>query len=192
MKRNTVLIDLKGNIGDYVKTIYTQQATNDVDIRSLQTSLNVQIKKSLNLPATNDNCKKLWESLTTIVKQFKVSDANNAVFKEIVKAVDNIGREIAYIGYRKGWKYRPIAIFNDYDDNELVMAFKIILVNQYNDTKIIPAGYMSHDEYVKDILDGKGYSTMTDEELLIEAKKMQEFINNERNNGGFKLTGTDE
>ena len=36
MKKNTVFVNLNGNLGDYTERIFTQEVTNDNEIVSLQ------------------------------------------------------------------------------------------------------------------------------------------------------------
>lgn len=191
-KNNVIFLDLKGDLMNYLDFIFTKARTSDVTIHSLKTQLNLIIKeaKEGKLRATAFNCEYIWKKLTATVKEANIQRKNDPCYKEIIKAIDTIGQHIAYISSRKGWKYKPMAIYDNYTDEELITAFKIILVNQYSDKSLVPSPYTTHEEYVEDALDKKGYSTMTDEELLIEATKMKNFLQQKRNTE-FKATGTD-
>lgn len=193
MKKQTVFIELKGYLSDYAKTIYTQTASSSKDIQALQAHLNVIIKQAQTLPATAENCKSLWETLTTTVKNSAITDKKQQTYLEIIEAVDNIGKEIAYLGYRKGWKYRPIKIYSTYNDEELMEAFKIIILNEYNDKNLGLSLVKNHKEY-QEVIDQRGYYKMTDEELLVEAKKMAEYVRAKREEKPvtFKATGTED
>lgn len=192
MRKNTFFTNLKGNIGDHVKRIRTQAKTTDIQLRELQTKLNVIINGMQDKPATAENCRTLWNDITTVFHETEIKHKEYAVYEELVNAVDTIGKDIAYIGYRKSWKYKPMTIYDNYDDNEILTAFKVILLNQYNDKDVVPHPYKTHKDYVEGSLDGKGYSTMTDEELLAEAKKMRDYLKKKRESERtFKATGTD-
>jgi len=100
--KQTVFITLKGNIDRYVQMIFTKTNTKNKDVQILKTKLNIQIKDFLELPATADNCKELWQNLMEIFKETEITDKKDECYKEIVKAVDDIGKKIAYISKRTG------------------------------------------------------------------------------------------
>ena len=104
MKKNTVFVTLIGTIGDYAEKIYTQSASSDDAIVLLQKKLNVTISMMGKLPATAENCKALWTKLVDLVHNSGVVHTEYDKYKEIIKAVDEIGENIAYLVPRFGIK----------------------------------------------------------------------------------------
>lgn len=102
MKKNTVFVNLNGNLGDYAEKIYTQSATSDNAIVLLQKKLNATISMMGKLPATAENCKALWNKLTELVHNAGVVHTEYDKYKEIINAVDKIGENIAYLVPRFG------------------------------------------------------------------------------------------
>lgn len=102
MKKNTVFVNLNGAIGDYAEKIYTQSASNDNAIVLLQKKLNATISMMGKLPATAENCKALWTKLVDLVHNSGVVHKEYDKYKEIIKAVDEIGENIAYLLPRFG------------------------------------------------------------------------------------------
>lgn len=186
LNRTTVFIDLKGYLNNYVKTIYTKSTTGDKNIHLLKSQINVAIKKAMTLPATADNCKILWESLKKIVDNANIQHKEYDAYKEIIEAVDSIGYSIAYMCKRTngGWKYRPITIYPDYNDDELLLATKIILLNLYNEGTITdtthpntPYHYMSDEDLL-----AKGKQLQCEIEMKKQNKKAVEFVAKTDNN----------
>lgn len=102
MKKNTVFVTLIGTIGDYAEKIYTQSASSDDAIVLLQKKLNVTISMMGKLPATAENCKALWTKLVDLVHNAGVLHTEYEAYQEIIKAVDEIGENIAYLVPRFG------------------------------------------------------------------------------------------
>ena len=102
MKKNTVFVNLNGNLGDYAERIFTQSASSDNEIIVLQKKLNATISMMGKLPATAENCKALWTKLVDLVYNAGVVHTEYEAYKEIIKAVDEIGENIAYIVPRIG------------------------------------------------------------------------------------------
>ena len=102
MKKNTVFVNLNGNLGDYAEKIYTQSASSDNEIIVLQKKLNATISMMGKLPATAENCKALWTKLVDLVKNAGVVHTEYDKYKEIINAVDEIGENIAYLVPRIG------------------------------------------------------------------------------------------
>ena len=102
MKKNTVFVNLNGNLGDYAEKIYTQSASNDNAIVLLQKKLNATISMMGKLPATAENCKALWTKLVDLVHNSGVVHKEYDKYKEIINAVDKIGENIAYLVPRFG------------------------------------------------------------------------------------------
>lgn len=104
MKKNTVFVNLNGNLGDYAERIFTQAVTTDNEIIVLKKKLNATISTMSKLPANVENCKALWNRLTDLVHNAGVVHTEYDAYKEIVKAVDDIGYSIAYVSPRNGIK----------------------------------------------------------------------------------------
>ena len=185
-KYNTVFVDLKGDIEDYVSKIYTKTKTRDTEIQNLQTRLNVLIKQSGNLQASAVNLKNLWNNLTDIMKGEAVTNRNDIAYQEIVQSVVEIGETIAFICKRRrgGWKNTPINFYSHYTDEDTLNAFKIVLLNQYNNGEFkkdkdgnlycVSNGWSGEIESgIKHTLIND-VSTMTDEELMPWAIKCKE------------------
>lgn len=102
MKKNTVFVNLNGNLGDYAERIFTQSASSDNEIIVLQKKLNATISMMGKLPATAENCKALWTKLVDLVHNAGVVHTEYEAYKEIINAVDKIGENIAYIVPRIG------------------------------------------------------------------------------------------
>ena len=102
MKKNTVFVNLNGNLGDYAEKIFTQSASSDNEIIVLQKKLNATISMMGKLPATAENCKALWYRLTDLVHNAGVVHTEYEAYKEIINAVDKIGENIAYLVPRIG------------------------------------------------------------------------------------------
>ena len=102
MKKQTVFVTLNGKIGDYVEKIYTQETTSDNSIVLLQKKLNATISIMGKLPATAENCKALWTKLVDLVHNAGVVHTEYEAYQEIIKAVDEIGENIAYLVPRFG------------------------------------------------------------------------------------------
>ena len=102
MKKQTVFVSLIGTIGDYVEKIYTQETTGDNSIVLLQKKLNVTISMMSELPATAENCKALWTKLVELIYNSGVVHKEYEAYQEIIKAVDEIGENIAYLVPRFG------------------------------------------------------------------------------------------
>ena len=102
MKKNTVFVNLNGKLGDYVEKIFTQSASSDNEIIVLQKKLNATISMMGKLPATAENCKALWTKLVDLVHNAGVVHTEYEAYKEIIKAVDEIGENIAYLVPRWG------------------------------------------------------------------------------------------
>lgn len=102
MKKQTVFVTLTGNLGDYVEKIYTQSSSSDNAIVLLQRKLNATISMMSKLPSTAENCKALWNKLTELVHNAGVVHTEYEAYKEIIKAVDDIGYSIAYVCPRLG------------------------------------------------------------------------------------------
>ena len=102
MKKNTVFVNLNGNLGDYAEKIFTQSASSDNEIIVLQKKLNATISMMGKLPATAENCKALWTKLVDLVYNAGVVHTEYEAYKEIINAVDKIGENIAYLVPRFG------------------------------------------------------------------------------------------
>ena len=102
MKKNTVFVNLNGTLADYAEKIYTQSASSDNAIVLLQKKLNATISMIGKLPATAENCKALWTKLVDLVKNAGVVHTEYDKYKEIIKEVDKIGENIAYLVPRFG------------------------------------------------------------------------------------------
>ena len=102
MKKQTVFVTLTGNLGDYAEKIYTQSASSDNAIVLLQKKLNATISMMGKLPATAENCKALWNKITELVHNAGVVHTEYDKYQEIIKAVDEIGENIAYLAPRFG------------------------------------------------------------------------------------------
>ena len=102
MKKQTVFVTLNGKIGDYVQKIYTQETTGDDSIVLLQKKLNATISMMGKLPATAENCKALWTKLVDLVHNAGIVHKEYEAYQEIIKAVDEIGENIAYLVPRFG------------------------------------------------------------------------------------------
>lgn len=157
MKKQTVFIDLKGNIGDYVKHIRTNSNTTDSELRGLQGKLNLIIKEMQSKPATADNCKYLWDNLVTVFYNTKIKHKEYAVYGELINAVDKIGYSIAYLCKRNGIKRQNNAVIDCgiRTDKEILEAFKRFILNE------ILVGKINEERFAH----------KTDEELLQIAKQ---------------------
>lgn len=102
MKKNTVFVNLNGNLGDYAERIFTQAVTTDNEIIVLKKKLNATISTMSKLPANAENCKALWNRLTDLVHNADVVHTEYDAYKEIINAVDDIGYNIAYVSPRLG------------------------------------------------------------------------------------------
>lgn len=102
MKKNTVFVNLNGTLGDYAEKIFTQSASSDNEIIVLQKKLNATISMMGKLPATAENCKALWTKLVDLVYNAGVVHTEYDKYQEIIKAVDKIGENIAYLVPRFG------------------------------------------------------------------------------------------
>lgn len=102
MKKNTVFVNLAGTLADYAEKIFTQSASSDNEIIVLQKKLNATISMMGKLPATAENCKALWTKLVGLVHNAGVVHKEYDIYKEIIKAVDEIGENIAYLVPRFG------------------------------------------------------------------------------------------
>lgn len=102
MKKNTVFVNLNGNLGDYAEKIFHQTTTSDNEIIVLKKKLNATISMMGKLPATAENCKALWTKLVDLVHNAGVVHTEYEAYKEIIKAVDDIGYSIAYVCPRLG------------------------------------------------------------------------------------------
>lgn len=129
-KKQTIFVNLEGKLARYVGRIYTEAKTKNKNLQALQTRLNVIINDYTNKPATADNCRTLWDNLTSIVKSFRPTDKTDPVYSEIVDAVDTIGYSIAYLCKRSG--YEP----NQTMDNNGRVAVVNIYPNQSDEQKI--------------------------------------------------------
>ena len=214
MKKQTVFVDLKGVLGDYVKTIYTQSVTSSKDIQGLQAHLNVIIKQAQALPATKDNCKDLWYGLTKTVKDAYIVDKKQPAYLEIVQAVDNIGNEIAYISNRKGLDITTLTDgytipyeCSEYAKKNMYQALVYCLLTYTHkaDTLEITKRQlllMYHDGMLT--ADNSNYHLMTNDELVEVGnafrekqrvkgyKTYDEVKNNPKEETEFKATGTDD
>ena len=102
MKKNTVFVNLNGTLGDYVEKIFHQTTTSDNEIIVLKKKLNATISMMSKLPATAENCKALWTKLVDLVHNAGVVHTEYEAYQEIIKAVDEIGENIAYLVPRFG------------------------------------------------------------------------------------------
>lgn len=102
MKKNTVFVNLNGTLGDYVEKIFHQTTTSDIEIIVLKKKLNATISMMSKLPATAENCKALWTKLVDLVHNAGVVHTEYEAYQEIIKAVDEIGENIAYLVPRFG------------------------------------------------------------------------------------------
>lgn len=102
MKKNTVFVNLNGTLGDYAEKIFHQTTTSDNEIIVLKKKLNATISMMSKLPATAENCKALWTKLVDLVHNAGVVHTEYEAYKEIIKAVDEIGENIAYLVPRFG------------------------------------------------------------------------------------------
>ena len=157
-KLNTVFIDLKGKLANYLGKVYTNHTTNDVAVQTLKTKLNIIINdiKEKGLPATAENCEEAWKSIVAAVYDSQIENREDTCYKEIIDIVNNIGMTIAYLCKRRGggWVNQEIGLYPEYTDYEKLKAFKILLLNKINEGKIT----RENQRYE--------YSYMTDEELL--------------------------
>lgn len=101
-KKNTVFVNLNGTIGDYVEKIFHQTTTSDNEIIALKKKINATISTMQKLPATAENCKALWTRLVDLIHNSGVVHTEYEAYKEIIKAVDKIGENIAYLVPRWG------------------------------------------------------------------------------------------
>lgn len=131
MIKNTVFIDLKGNIGDYIKVIRTNSITTDTQLKSLQKELNGIITNYIKKQATAANCYYLWNELTTTFKAANIKHKEYEVYKELVSIIDGIGERIAYLCKRKGYKPRGITYCNCYTEEEIADAVKKLLLDKF-------------------------------------------------------------
>ena len=102
MKKNTVFVNLNGTLGDYAEKIFHQTTTSDNEIIVLKKKLNATISMMSKLPATAENCKALWTKLVDLVNNAGVVHTEYEAYQEIIKAVDEIGENIAYLVPRFG------------------------------------------------------------------------------------------
>ena len=102
MKKNTVFVNLNGTLGDYVEKIFHQTTTSDNEIIVLKKKLNATISMMSKLQATSENCKALWTKLVDLVHNAGVVHTEYEAYQEIIKAVDEIGENIAYLVPRFG------------------------------------------------------------------------------------------
>ena len=102
MKKNVVFVNLNGTLGDYAEKIFHQTTTSDNEIIVLKKKLNATISMMGKLPATAENCKALWTKLVDLVHNAGVVHTEYEAYKEIIKAVDEIGENIAYLVPRFG------------------------------------------------------------------------------------------
>ena len=102
MKKNTVFVNLNGTLGDYVEKIFHQTTTSDNEIIVLKKKLNATISMMSKLPATAENCKALWTKLVDLVHNAGIVHKEYEAYQEIIKAVDEIGENIAYLVPRFG------------------------------------------------------------------------------------------
>ena len=102
MKKNTVFVNLNGKLGDYAEKIFHQTTTSDNEIIVLKKKLNSTISMMSKLPATAENCKALWTKLVDLVHNAGVVHTEYEAYQEIIKAVDEIGENIAYLVNRFG------------------------------------------------------------------------------------------
>ena len=102
MKKNTVFVNLNGTLGDYAEKIFHQTTTSDNEIIVLKKKLNATISMMGKLPATAENCKALWTKLVDLVHNAGVVHTEYEAYQEIIKAVDEIGENIAYLVPRFG------------------------------------------------------------------------------------------
>lgn len=197
MKKNTVFVNLNGTLADYAEKIYTQSASSDNAIVLLQKKLNATISMMGKLPATAENCKALWTKLVDLVKNAGVVHTEYDKYKEIIKAVDKIGENIAYLVPRCGIQ-KPNSIaerviedgyefkINDggttdfthfnlkYDGDELVELYK------WNYLWLVSKG----EEYDEEIL----YAS--NEKILEVAETYQQFVDEELIKGFEKKYNT--
>lgn len=158
-KLNTVFIDLKGKLVNYLGKVYTQHSTSDMEIKALQTKLRIILNdvKENGLPATAENCEETWKLIVAAVHESNIENREDICYKEIIDIVNNIGMTIAYICKRRGggWVNQEIGLYPEYTDDEKLRAFKILLLNMINQGKI------TKDNQKYD------YCYMTDEDLLM-------------------------
>ena len=102
MKKNTVFVNLNGTLGDYAEKIFHQTTTSDNEIIVLKKKLNATISMMGKLPATAENCKALWTKLVDLVHNAGIVHKEYEAYQEIIKAVDEIGENIAYLVPRFG------------------------------------------------------------------------------------------
>lgn len=102
MNKNTVFVNLAGNLADYTEKIYTQETTGDDSIVLLQKKLNATISMMGKLTATAENCKALWTKLVDLIHNAGIVHTEYEAYKEIINAVDDIGENIAYLVPRLG------------------------------------------------------------------------------------------
>ena len=189
MKKQTVFVTLNGKIGDYVQKIYTQETTGDDSIVLLQKKLNATISMMGKLPATAENCKALWTKLVDLVHNAGIVHKEYEAYQEIIKAVDEIGENIAYLvprfGIQKpnniaervvddGYEFKineggvtDFTHFNlKYDGDELVELYK------WHYLWMVSKGDIEYDEEIlyaskEKILEiAESYQQFVDEELI--------------------------
>lgn len=181
MKKQTVFVDLKGVLGKYVKKVFTEHKTVDVNVQSFRTSINILINKYQPLEATAENCEEIWTKLVKLCQNVVSEGINkdDIVYKEIIKAVDDIGYSIAYLCKRKsgGWYDREVRFYPEYTDKENLIAFKILILN------LINRGVITEENAKTD------YKLLSDEELLSLCKEyLFKKRENEVEDYGFKLS----
>lgn len=181
MKKQTVFIDLKGVLGKYVKKVFTEHKTIDVNVQTFRTSVNVLINKYQPQDATAENCEKLWLNLVKICQNVGSEGINkeDVVYKEIISAIDNIGYSIAYLCKRKsgGWYNREVRFYPEYTDEENLKVFKILILN------LINRGVITDENAKVD------YKLLSDDELLSLCKEyLLKKRESEVEGYGFKLS----
>ena len=189
MKKNTVFVNLNGTLGDYVEKIFHQTTTSDNEIIVLKKKLNATISMMSKLPATAENCKALWTKLVDLVHNAGVVHTEYEAYQEIIKAVDEIGENIAYLvprfGIQKpnniaervvddGYEFKindggvtDFTHFNlKYDGDELVELYK------WHYLWMVSKGDIEYDEEIlyaskEKILEiAEAYQQFVDEELI--------------------------
>ena len=189
MKKNTVFVNLNGTLGDYVEKIFHQTTTSDNEIIVLKKKLNATISMMSKLQATSENCKALWTKLVDLVHNAGVVHTEYEAYQEIIKAVDEIGENIAYLvprfGIQKpnniaervvddGYEFKineggvtDFTHFNlKYDGDELVELYK------WHYLWMVSKGDIEYDEEIlyaskEKILEiAEAYQQFVDEELI--------------------------
>ena len=84
MNKNTVFVNLAGNLADYTEKIYTQETTGDDSIVLLQKKLNATISMMGKLTATAENCKALWTKLVDLIHNAGIVHTEYEAYKEII------------------------------------------------------------------------------------------------------------